>query len=196
MTDRRGPTPVEPTRRADARLNRERLVAAARDVFAASGPGASLNEIARRAGVGPGTLYRHFPHRSALLAAVLADRIETLGAHAERLLASEDADDALARWLRAFLAHARVNQGMGGALLVDSPDASLGFDCHRRILDMAAGLLDRAQRHGTVRADLSADDLLQLVIGIALTTAHTERVEQPELLLDLVLDAAHAAPRR
>ncbi|MEU2658287.1 helix-turn-helix domain-containing protein [Streptomyces sp. NPDC007325] len=196
MTDRQGPTPAEPPRRADARLNRERLVAAARDVFAASGPGASLNEIARRAGVGPGTLYRHFPHRSALLAAVLADRIETLGAHAERLLASEDADDALARWLRAFLAHARVNQGMGGALLVESPDASLGFDCHRRILDMATGLLDRAQRHGTVRADLSADDLLQLVIGIALSTAHTERAEQPELLLDLVLDAAHAAPRR
>ncbi|MFD5764693.1 TetR/AcrR family transcriptional regulator [Streptomyces sp. NPDC127049] len=195
MTSRRADAPAAPPRRTDARRNRERLVAAAREVFAESGPGASLNEIARRAGVGPGTLYRHFPQRPDLLAAVLADRIETLGAHAERLLAAEDADDALERWLRAFLAHARVNQGMGGALLVESA-GELGFDCHRRILDMAAGLLARAQRHGTARADLAAEDLLRLVVGIALSTVHGERAEQPALLLDLVLDAVHAPPRR
>ncbi|WP_369148930.1 TetR/AcrR family transcriptional regulator [Streptomyces sp. R44] len=195
MTNRQGRTPAEAPRRTDARLNRERLVAAAREVFAEAGPGASLNEIARRAGVGPGTLYRHFPHRSALLTAVLGDRIETLGAHAERLLASENADDALAEWLRAFLTHARVNQGMGSALLMESA-GQLGFDCHRRIQDMAAGLLSRAQQHGTARVDLTADDLLQLVVGIALSTARSERSGQPELLLDLVLDAVHGAPRR
>ncbi|AJF68790.1 TetR/AcrR family transcriptional regulator [Streptomyces vietnamensis] len=195
MTNSQGRTPAEPSRRTDARLNRERLVAAAREVFAEAGPGASLNEIARRAGVGPGTLYRHFPHRSALLTAVLGDRIETLGAHAERLLAAENADEALEQWLRAFLAHARVHQGMGSALLVESA-GELGFDCHRRILDMATGLLSRAQRHGTARADLSADDLLRLVVGIALSTAHGERAGQPEALLDLVLDAVHGAPRR
>ncbi|MER6365903.1 helix-turn-helix domain-containing protein [Kitasatospora sp. NPDC001527] len=195
MTNRQARIPVGPARRTDARLNRERLVAAAREVFAEAGPGASLNEIARRAGVGPGTLYRHFPNRSALLTAVLADRIETLHARAEQLLASEDADDALEEWLRAFLAHARVNQGMGGALLVESA-GELGFDCHRRILDMATGLLTRAQRRGTARADLAGDDLLQLVIGIALSTAGSARAGQPELLLDLVLDAVHGAPRR
>ncbi|MFI0928525.1 TetR/AcrR family transcriptional regulator [Streptomyces sp. NPDC021012] len=192
MTDRR----AHPPRRTDARLNRARLVAAAREVFAEAGPGASLNEIARRAGVGPGTLYRHFPHRSDLLTAVLEDRIETLSAHARRLLAAEDADEALEQWLRAFLAHARVNQGMGSALLMEPAGAS-GPDCHRRILDMAAGLLARAQRHGTARADLTADDLLQLVVGIALSTAHgDDRPGRPELLLDLVLDAVHAPPRR
>ncbi|SEB73922.1 TetR/AcrR family transcriptional regulator [Streptomyces sp. TLI_105] len=195
MTNGQGRAPAEPPQRTDARLNRERLVAAAREVFAEAGPGASLNEIARRAGVGPGTLYRHFPHRSALLTAVLADRVETLCAHAERLLASEDADDALEQWLRAFLTHARVNQGMGSALLMESA-GELGFDCHRRILDVAAGLLARAQRHGTARADLAADDLLRLVIGIALSTAHSEQDGRPELLLDLVLDAVHGTPRR
>ncbi|MEU6164434.1 TetR/AcrR family transcriptional regulator [Streptomyces tanashiensis] len=195
MTNGQGRLAAGPSRRTDARLNRERLVTAAREVFAEAGPGASLNEIARRAGVGPGTLYRHFPHRSALLTAVLADRIETLCAHAERLLAAENADEALEQWLGAFLAHARVNQGMGSALLVESA-GELGFDCHRRILDMAAGLLARAQQHGTARADLTADDLLPLVIGIALATAHDERAGQPELLLDLVLDAVHGAPRR
>jgi AcrR family transcriptional regulator len=195
MTNRQGYSPSEPPRRTDARLNRQRLVTAAREVFAEAGPGASLNEIARRAGVGPGTLYRHFPHRSALLTAVLADRIEILGAHAERLVASEDADGALEEWLRAFLIHARVNQGVGSVLLVESA-GELGFDCHRRILDMAAGLLARAQRHGTARADLTAEDLLRLVVGIALSTAHGEQDGRPELLLDLVLDAVHGPPRR
>ncbi|MFF2777501.1 TetR/AcrR family transcriptional regulator [Streptomyces sp. NPDC058052] len=195
MTNSQGRTPAGPPRRTDARLNRERLVAAAREVFAEAGPGASLNEIARRAGVGPGTLYRHFPDRSALLTAVLADRIETLGAQAERLLVSEDADDALERWLRAFLAHARANQGMGSALLADAAGEA-GIDCHRRILDMATGLLARAQQHGTARADLTADDLLHLVVGIALSTAQDERTGRPGLLLGLVLDAVHGTPRR
>ncbi|RST01852.1 TetR/AcrR family transcriptional regulator [Streptomyces sp. WAC07149] len=195
MTNGQGLAPAGPPRRTDARLNRERLVAAARDVFAEDGPGASLNEIARRAGVGPGTLYRHFPHRSALLTAVLEDRIGTLCAHAEDLLASEDADDALERWLRAFLAHARVHQGMGSALLLE-PAGELGFDCHQRILDAAAGLLARARLHGTARADLTADDLLQLVVGIALSTARGGQAGQPERMLDLVLDAVHGAPRR
>ncbi|MFB7345067.1 TetR/AcrR family transcriptional regulator [Streptomyces hydrogenans] len=195
MTNGQAGAAAEPPRRTDARLNRERLVTAAREVFAETGPSASLNEIARRAGVGPGTLYRHFPDRSALLSAVLADRIETLGAHAERLLASEDADDALEQWLRAFLAHARVNQGMGSALLVE-PAGTSGPDCHRRILDMAAGLLARSQLHGTARADLTADDLLHLVVGIALSTTQDDRPGRPEFLLDLTLDAVHGTPRR
>ncbi|MEU4267071.1 helix-turn-helix domain-containing protein [Streptomyces sp. NPDC026092] len=183
------------TQRTDARLNRERLLATAREVFAEAGPGASLNEIASRAGVGPGTLYRHFPNRTALLAAVLRDRIEALCAHAEDLLASESADEALAQWLRAFLAHARVSQGIGSALMVGSA-GELGLDCHRRILGAAAGLLTRAQRQGTARTDLTADDLLQLVIGIALSTARPEDAGQPDRLLALVLDATQAVPRR
>jgi AcrR family transcriptional regulator len=182
------------TRRADARLNRERLVVTAREVFAESGPGASLNEIARRAGVGPGTLYRHFPNRQTLLTAVLRDRIETLCGQAEELLTADSADDALGRWLGAFLTHARVNQGMGSALMIEGPDA-LGVDCHQQILDAAADLLTRAQRLGTARTDLTAGDLVQLVVGIALSTTHGADAEQPERLLELVLDAAHGAGR-
>ncbi|MEU5577119.1 TetR/AcrR family transcriptional regulator [Streptomyces huasconensis] len=177
--------------RADARRNRERIVEAAREAFAESGPEASLNEIARRAEVGPGTLYRHFPTRPALLTAVLQDRIDTLCGRAEELLTADSPDEALAEWLRAFLAHARVNQGMGGSLLIEeleSPDA-LG-DCHQRIQDTAHGLLARAQRSGTARPDLTAPDLVQLVVGIALSTAHaTADPAQPDRLLTLVLDA-------
>ncbi|MCN9241655.1 TetR/AcrR family transcriptional regulator [Streptomyces sp. RY43-2] len=175
-------------------MNRERL-AAAQEVFAEDGPGASLNEIARRAGVGPGTLYRHFPKRQALLTAVLRDRIQVLCERAERLRTADSADEALSQWLGAFLAHARANQGMGSALMVDEPGVQ-DLDCHRLILDAAAGLLTRAQRQGTARTDLTADDLVQLVIGIALSTARNEDAEQARRLLALVLDATHEEPRR
>ncbi|MGW5388908.1 TetR/AcrR family transcriptional regulator [Streptomyces koyangensis] len=193
MTTIRGQLPAPRSRRVDARLNRERLVATAREVFAEAGPEASLNEVARRAGVGPGTLYRHFPNRSALLAAVLRDRIETLCALARTLRASHSADEALAGWLRAFLDHARDSQGLGGALLVEEP-AGPGIDCHQLILDTAAGLLAEAQRRGTARAGLTADDLVQLVVGIALSTARGHDAAQPGRLLALVLDAVYAAP--
>jgi AcrR family transcriptional regulator len=181
--------------RADARRNYERVVAAAHEVFAEEGPEASLNEIARRAGVGPGTLYRHFPTRHALLTAVLRDRIEALCGRADELLAAESPDTALAEWLRAFLAHARSGQGLGSALMTAGPD-ELGFDCHQRIRDAAAGLLTNAQRAGTARADLEPGDLLQLVVGIALTTTRPADPDEPTRLLDLVLDAIPAPQGR
>ncbi|MFF8882653.1 TetR/AcrR family transcriptional regulator [Streptomyces flaveolus] len=182
-------------RRADARLNRERLVAAAHDVFTEAGPEASLNEIARRAGVGPGTLYRHFPNRQALLTAVLGDRIQALCEHAEKLRTTDSADSALAQWLGAFLAHARAHHGMGSALLVDEPGTP-DLDCHQLILDAAAGLLTRAQQHGTARSDLTAGDLVRLITGIALSTARDEDAEAAHRLLALVLDAVYAGPCR
>jgi AcrR family transcriptional regulator len=187
-------TSVRPLR-ADARRNHERLVTAAHAVFAEAGPEASLNEVARRAGVGPGTLYRHFPTRRALLTAVLRDRIEALCGRADELLTLDSADDALADWLRAFLTHARGSQGLGSALMIEEPD-ELGFDCHQRIRDAATTLLANAQQAGTARADLSPDDLLQLVVGIALATTRGEDADQPDRLLALVLDAVSSRPGR
>ncbi|REK89385.1 TetR/AcrR family transcriptional regulator [Streptomyces inhibens] len=192
MTATPGGIPGERRQRNDVRRNRERLIAAAQETFAEAGPEASLNEIARRAGVGSGTLYRHFPTRSALLAAVLSDRVRTLCGTAEKLRAAESADDALDAWLRAFLAHARTNQGLGGAAILEGADA-LDLDCHRLILEAAAGLLTRAQRQGTARADLTPEDLIQLVVGIALSTARNDDTEQSDRLLGLVLDAVHGA---
>ncbi|MGW7410946.1 TetR/AcrR family transcriptional regulator [Streptomyces sp. NPDC054863] len=217
-------------RRTDARLNRERLVTAAQEVFAEAGPEASLNEIARRAGVGPGTLYRNFPNRQALLAAVLQERVERLCALSDDLLGSESADDALEEWLYAFMEHARLNQGMGSALLLEE-DAAIrerdtaalrkgdaaaltegdpaldedaapgppGIDCHRMIQDATQALLARAQQQGTARADLSSDDLVPLVVGIALSTARSsarQNEDQPRRLLGFVLDAVHRSSRR
>ncbi|MBC9727625.1 TetR/AcrR family transcriptional regulator [Streptomyces sp. TRM68367] len=196
MTHTHGPGSAPAPRRTDALRNRERLLAAAQEVFVEAGPGASLNEIARRAGVGPGTLYRHFPNRHALLTAVLRDRIDALRAQAETLLRTETPDDALAHWLHALLTHARVNHGMVSTVMIEEP-VTPGLDCHQVILDAATALLTRAQRQGTARTDLTADDLLQLVAGIALATARRTDADQPERLMNLVLDAAYgrAHPR-
>lgn len=191
-----GPIATGRPARADAVRNRERIVTAAREAFAEAGPEASLNEIARRAGVGPGTLYRHFSGRAGLLAAVLKERIDTLCTRAQELLAADSAGAALAEWLRAFLDHARVNQGLGGALMLEELEATgaLGSDCHQRIHDAAGALLTRAQDSGAARHDLSPADLLQLVVGVALSTTHKQTSpagdpEQPERLLALILDA-------
>ncbi|MEU5884709.1 helix-turn-helix domain-containing protein [Spirillospora sp. NPDC047279] len=178
-------TPAARPQRADARRNHERLLAAARETFAGEGPEASLNEIARRAGVGPGTLYRHFPTREALLAAVLRDRVLTLCGRAEKLAAAASPGEALDSWLRAFLRHARTDHGLTGYLMIEQPP-DLGFDCHQAILDAAAGLLGRAQRDGSARPDLTPRDLLQLVTGIALSTAAD--ADQADRLLAVMLD--------
>ncbi|MFQ6325319.1 TetR/AcrR family transcriptional regulator [Nocardia sp. CWNU-33] len=176
--------------RADAQRNYERVLSAAAETFAEEGPDASLNEIARRANVGPGTLYRHFPNRQALLAAVLRERIEALRARAEELMSTTDPDDALREWLRAFLTHARTDHGLGGAALTEPVD--LGFDCHAAIHEAAHAVLSHAQRVGSVRTDAHAGDVIQLIVGIALTTPrHSPDPDRPERLLGLVLDALY-----
>ncbi|MEW2355661.1 helix-turn-helix domain-containing protein [Spirillospora sp. NPDC029432] len=176
--------------RADAARNRERIVEAAREVFGTEGPEASLNEIARRAGIGPGTLYRHFPTRAALQAAVLAGRIERLRDRAAELRRTLPPDEALAAWLRAFLAHAGTDHGLAGHLIAQET-AALGIDCHQVIRDAAAELLDGARRAGTVRADVTAQDAIDLVVGVALATGGAEGAGagRAERLLGLVLDA-------
>ncbi|OLT10676.1 TetR family transcriptional regulator [Actinomadura sp. CNU-125] len=171
--------------RADARRNRELDLAAARETFAADGPDASLNEIARRAGVGPGTLYRNFPTRQALQAAVLADRVAHLCGRADELIATVPPAAALSGWLRAFLEHARSDHGLGGAVLSEPP----GLDCHQTILDAAERVLARAREAGAARPDVSAADTVQLVVGVALATGHGPDSGQGERLLGLVLDA-------
>ena len=172
--------------RVDAQRNYERVLEAATAAFAKEGPEASLNDIARRAGVGPGTLYRHFPNRQALQAAVLNERLEKLCGDAEELASHEPAA-ALTAWLRALLVHARTDHGLGGAVLAGPVD--LGFDCQQAIHRAGAALLTRAQRDGGIRADLDIDDVIQLVAGIALAARHGTDPEQPDRLLRFVTDA-------
>ncbi|MGH2600730.1 MAG: TetR/AcrR family transcriptional regulator [Dehalococcoidia bacterium] len=183
--------------RADARRNYQRLLAEAKAAFAEHGPDASLDDIARRAGVGIGTLYRHFPTRLALQEAVIREQTDALRARAEELLASPSPGDALAIWLRANLALASMSHGLGGAVMNTMLDGETGLSSSCTLMSAAAeALLVRAQQSGVVRADADIASVLRLANAIALATLDApDRAAQSERLLSLVLDGLrHQAP--
>ncbi len=161
-------------RRADARRNRDRVLAAARDAFAAEGSGASLDEIARLAGVGPGTVYRHFPTKEALFEAVVFDRIEELVDEARRLSADPDPG-------RPFFSFVELlaREGARKRDLVETL-SSEGVHLHfpeapvlRSLVDVLDDLLGRAQRAGAVRGDIGVDDVMALLAGAAYSISHS-----------------------
>jgi AcrR family transcriptional regulator len=173
-------------KRADARRNYEKVVAAARDAFTEGGASTSLEEIARRAQVGIGTLYRHFPNRQALLEAVYVDEVEELCRSAGDL--DELAPwEALVGWLHRFVAYLATKQALAQELLdYVERDAAL-FQTSRAAL-YAAGepLLKRAQQARVVRADTDLPEVIQMVGGIA--KIPTSEPGQVDHILDIALD--------
>src|SRR5689334_892070 len=153
---------LERPKRADARRNYEKVLAAAREAFAEGGESTALEEIARRAGVGIGTLYRHFPNRQALLEAVYVDEVEAVCRTAAEL---EDADpwDALSQWLARLVAYMATKHALIGELTeyLDK-DAELFATCRASLYGAGETLLARAQEAGVVREDVSVADLMQL----------------------------------
>ena len=183
--------------RADARRNYERLLSAAAAAFATRGADdVSLEEIARRAGVGIGTLYRHFPTRQALLEAVYRDQVEALRARADELLGSVPADAALVTWLRDLLEFSRTKRNLTSALLTTlSKDSELLSSCSSMMRGAVTDILGRAQLAGAARADANPTDLLRLVHAISLTTDWAAGDhEQADRLLALVLDGLRSQP--
>jgi AcrR family transcriptional regulator len=156
-------------RRADARRNYEQLVEQARVSFAEFGVDASLDEIARRAGVASGTLYRHFPTRLDLIETVLAEQIAELAGHGRELLTAEDEFDALSTWMRATLTHALTYRGLSAAVMSSALDRGddLVSTWHAELFDVGAALLARARQSGVVVADADAVDVLKMVGAIA-----------------------------
>ena len=178
-------------RRADARRNYEILIMAAREVFAEQGADAPLEEVARRAGVGNATMYRHFAARHELLVAVYADEIAALCARAGALTGGLAPEDALFAWLRDFVAHVATKRDL--ALVLTGGHGGALFDrWHQAMLGTLAVLLAGAQRAGTVRADIDAADLLLLACGVALTGGDATRQRR---LLDVLRDGAVRARR-
>ncbi|WAZ27182.1 TetR/AcrR family transcriptional regulator [Streptomyces cinnabarinus] len=160
--------------RADARRNYERLLTEARTAFAQHGADASLEDVARRAGVGIGTLYRHFPHRDALLSAVFEDAVNDLLARARELRQAPEPCTALVTWLREMVEHASEYRGLSRALMsVTNDDTSALARCSDPIREAGAELLTRAQQAGKVREDVAIGDLLQLTHAIALAAEAT-----------------------
>ncbi|MEV7853582.1 helix-turn-helix domain-containing protein [Streptomyces sp. NPDC088183] len=161
-------TPPRPMR-ADARRNYDRLLAEARTAFAEHGTDASLEDVARRAGVGIGTLYRHFPNRHALMNAVFQEALASLITRSRELAAAEHPCRALVEWLGAIITHAGEYRGLAQALMSTSRDETSALaQCNVPLREAGAVLLVRAQANGAVRPDVSIDDLLQLTNAIAL----------------------------
>jgi AcrR family transcriptional regulator len=153
--------------RADAVRNRERVLEAAKAVFNAGGPEASLEGVARRAGVGIGTLYRHFPTREALYEAVYRREVEHLADLAEQLKADAAPVEALRRWLRSTVEFVATKKGMAAALALaaQAPPELIAYSFDR--LTKAAGaLLDRAAAAGELRADISPEELWRAIVGM------------------------------
>lgn len=180
--------------RADARRNYERLLAEARTAFTERGTDTSLEDVARRAGVGIGTLYRHFPNRTALMGAVFQGEVDALLSRARELGDAPQPCTALVEWLRAIITHASTYRGLSRALMAAPADESSGLArCSRPMREAGEVLLTRAQRSGAVRPDVDIRDLMQLTNGIAL--AAEESPDDPELadrLLTLTLTGLKA----
>lgn len=186
----RGATTRQRALRTDARRNRERLLVAAEAAFAEEGTDASLDDVARRAGVGVGTVYRHFPSRQALLEGILELRLDALLARAQDLHQAEFAGDALSTWIRAFARHAASYRGLAGSMAATilNENSELAPLC-RDVVEAGGRLLVRAQRSGEVRADVEVADLVTIINAVAATAErakeHPQRVER---FLALVLD--------
>jgi AcrR family transcriptional regulator len=175
--------------RADAQRNVQKLLDAAREAFAAEGPNAPLDDIARAAGVGAGTLYRHFPTRLALLEAVYRDNVERLCADGDRLAATEPPADALVDWLRAFVAVVSQKRGLAAALSDEGHGKQLFAECHAMINATGGMLLDNAKAAGAVREDVAINDVLKMVGAFAAAgEASPEGSALSERLLSLAMD--------
>ena len=193
---------TDDTVRADALRNRERLVEVAQSAFADNGIETSLEDIARQAGVGIGTLYRRFPRREDLIAAVLAERYLKLTECALALAQErEDPDAALAEWLAQLIEHMAIYRGLSLAVKDAMHDQStaLGRTC-KEMMDAGTSLLENGQRAGNLRPDVTFYDVMALCSGIV--TAVERRAEKPVdsdvppvnpyLLLDVVLRGLRA----
>jgi AcrR family transcriptional regulator len=153
--------------RADAVRNRERVLAAAKTVFSAGGPEASLEAVAKRAGVGIGTLYRHFPTRQDLFEAVYRREVQQLVELAEALKNEASPVDALRRWLRSNVEFVATKKGMSAALaLAVQGSSELAAFTFERLTRAVGGLLDRAVAAGKIRSDVSPEDLLRALVGM------------------------------
>jgi AcrR family transcriptional regulator len=165
MRDQSAETARRP--RADAVRNRERVLEAAKAIFNAGGPDASLEAVARRAGVGIGTLYRHFPTRETLFEAVYRREVQQLVELAERLKSEAAPVDALRRWLRSNVEFVATKKGMSAALALAAHGSS---ELHAYTFDSltkaVGALLDRAVAAGEIRSGIGPEDLLRALVGM------------------------------
>ena len=191
------PVGTQPARkpRADAQRNRERLLEVAKAAFTDEGPNVSLDVIARRAGVGIGTLYRHFPARDAIVEAVYRREVEQLAGSASRLLGSLPPGEALREWMRLFVDYIATKKVMVSALDsmvggVTELYASSGV----QITDAVFLLVDRAVAGGDIRTDVDPDDILRALVGFTRLNTSPNWQASALRLIDILMDGLRPPP--
>ncbi|UCI06373.1 TetR/AcrR family transcriptional regulator [Mesorhizobium sp. B1-1-8] len=165
--DEKRDAPAQKPLRADAQRNRDRLVEVAAAAFTKDGVDASLEEIAKRAGVGIGTLYRHFPTREHLVEVVYRREVEGLCHAAEELARDHPADVALELWMQRFVDYIATKRGLATSLrLLLTTNSTLFSDTSGRVSNALRGLVEQAAASGAIRADVDASDVLHALGGI------------------------------
>ncbi|WP_197380963.1 TetR/AcrR family transcriptional regulator [Mycolicibacterium mengxianglii] len=188
--------PARPLR-ADAARNRRRVLDAARDAFLRSGVTASLDDIARAAGVGPGTLYRHFPTRDQLVLAVIEDGLRDSAALGAELLQRADPVGALQQWLIDYISQAGVFDGLARSLVALPDGDSAGKDACNAAKGAGAALVQKAVEAGELRADVDINDVLDLAAAIAWVGEQPDRDDgQQSRLVRILLDGLRRTPAR
>jgi AcrR family transcriptional regulator len=181
--------------RADALRNHERVLEAAKAVFSAGGPEASLEAVAKHAGVGIGTLYRHFPTREALFEAVYRREVEQLADLAEELRTAGEPTEALRQWLRSNVEFVATKKGMSKALTIAVKGSSeLTAYSFERLTKAVGALLSRAVAAGELRADISPEDLLRALVGMCLIQDQPGWQASVHRLLDVFVDGLRRQP--
>jgi AcrR family transcriptional regulator len=176
--------------RVDSQRNRERLLRAATRVFSAGGRDATLEAVAKKAGVGIGTLYRHFPTREALFEAVYRREVDELGELAERLAGEAAPVDALRQWLNAFVQLVATKKGMLAALSLAAlgPSAQLYAYSFERLSKAIGAVLQRAITAGEIRADITPEDLLRAVLGLCHSNDGPQWLKTVTRLIEVFVD--------
>lgn len=186
MVNKGGPAATRKPR-ADAVRNRLRLLATAKAVFAEKGSNASLDEIAQIAGVGAGTLYRHFPNRDALVVAVYRNETEQLAAAADRLIETQPPVEAFREWLLLFFDYVATKHGMHELLNSILMSADLRSESMMQINKAVAKLVDGAVASGDIRPDIDPKDLLFALIGVAKFGSVSDRGQTARRLVDILI---------
>ncbi|MGH4001794.1 MAG: TetR/AcrR family transcriptional regulator [Pseudonocardiaceae bacterium] len=175
--------------RADAQRNRDALLRAAREIFAEEQTDVRFEDVARRAGVGAGTLYRHFPNRDVLIAAVFAEEASALRDRAYHLLETRPPDEALAAWLREMVDHMYCQRGLARTFFAASEIAGGDLSDEGRTLeDAVTAILGRGVEQNVIRDDIPAGALMLALHGIGIASVHSERRVEADGVVQLMID--------
>ena len=187
MANRRSPS-IKRKPRADAQRNRERILDVAKEAFTRSGADTSLDDIAKQAGVGPGTLYRHFPTREELLKEVYRDNLEKLATAGKKFAEAMPPIEALRAWLLLFVDAVAAKQIIAPALNTLIGDHKKVFEAsYAQVHEAIRGLAKRAVKSGDVRKDLDPMDLLRALVGVANVASSPDWQQSARRLVDILI---------